>query len=320
MIQAKALAGLNPREYEHPFDAKALNALQATPGLDRFVRAYNRNFVERAATVEWTGSYLRVTAEGYPKVYSALDRVCDVVNLPSRPSLYISWDYAVNGETRGVDAPIIKLTSAAIDYLDELELLCILGHEVGHIKSRHMLYHQMAGSLGVLTAGIGQVTFGIGNLLSLPIIAAISWWQRMSELTADRAGLLACQNIDAAIRLMMKLAGVPRKHFTAMQRVSFLDQAREFEKLDYEVMNRTWKWMYSYEMSHPWTVLRAAELMKWVDSGEYQAVLDRKCVVPDKPPVAVAAAAYCHQCGGPLAGTESFCPACGQRVGVADAT
>jgi Zn-dependent protease with chaperone function len=313
VIQPKPLTGLNPVEYEHRFDAKALDALQATPGLDRFVRAFNKNFVERAATVEWTGSYLRVTAEGYPKIHSALDRVCGVINLPSRPSLYVSWDYHVNGETLGVDDPIIKLTSAAIDYLDEPELLFLLGHEVGHIKSRHTLYHQMAGSLGALTAGIGQVTMGIGNLISWPLIAALSWWQRMSELTADRAGLLACQDIDAAIRWMMKCSGVPRKHFTSMQRESFLDQAREFEKLDYEVMNKTWKWIYSYGMTHPWTVLRAAELMRWVESGEYQAVLERKAVVDDKPPVQPPKL-YCHQCGGQLTGTEAFCPACGQGL------
>ena len=71
--------------------------------------------------------------------------------------------------------------------------------------------------------------------------------------------------------------------------------------------------MYSLDMTHPWTVLRAAELVRWVESGEYQAVLDRKTVVEDKPPIAVSAG-FCHHCGGKLNGTESFCPACGQPL------
>ncbi len=33
MIQPKMLVGLNPREYEHPYDAQALDALQKVPAL-----------------------------------------------------------------------------------------------------------------------------------------------------------------------------------------------------------------------------------------------------------------------------------------------
>ena len=71
------------------------------------------------------------------------------------------------------------------------------------------------------------------------------------------------------------------------------------------------------QMNHPWTVLRAAELMRWVESGAYQAVLDRQTAVEDKPPVLVLG--FCHQCGGQLSGTETFCPACGQRLACEEA-
>jgi hypothetical protein len=134
----------------------------------------------------------------------------------------------------------------------------------------------------------------------------------MSEFTADRAGLLACQDIDAAIRVLMKLAGVPRKHFNNMQRKSFLEQAKEFQELDYHTLSKTWRVWQTLQMDHPWTVLRAAELMRWVESGHYQAVLDRKTATEEMPPV--VGQGVCHQCGGQLSGTETFCPACGQRL------
>jgi Zn-dependent protease with chaperone function len=312
----KPLAGLNPREYEHPFDAKALNALQATPGLDHLVRAYNKHFVERDATIEYTGSYLQITASTYPKIHAALDRVCDTINLPSRPSFYVKWNYDLRGLTTGVDHPIILLDSGAIDYLDEVELLFLLGHEVGHIKSRHTLYHQIGDTARRWSSRIANATMGIGSLISMPLLISLFWWSRMSELTADRAGLLACQDLDAATRVMMKWSGMPRKHFQTMPREAFLEQARQFRDLDYSVLNRAWKWMYSLDMTHPWTVLRAAELMRWVESGEYQAVLDRKTAAEDKPPVLVLR--VCHQCGGQLSGAEAFCPACGQRLACAE--
>ena len=88
MIQPKTLAGLNPREYEHPYDAKALDALQATPGLARFVRAYNKHYRERAVTVELTGSYLRVNADAYSPLAcmtcKGLWNRCRATHQPSR--------------------------------------------------------------------------------------------------------------------------------------------------------------------------------------------------------------------------------------------
>jgi tRNA G10 N-methylase Trm11 len=154
---------------------------------------------------------------------------------------------------------------------------------------------------------------GIGSLISMPLLISLFWWSRMSELTADRAGLLACQDLDAATRVMMKWSGMPRKHFRTMQREAFLEQARQFRDLDYSVLNRAWKWMYSLDMTHPWTVLRAAELMRWVESGEYQAVLDRQTAEATRLSVAPTYA-FCHNCGGRLNGTEGFCPACGQGL------
>lgn len=313
MTSPKTLTGLNPREYEHPFDARALNALQQTPGLHRLVRAYSTHYLERALTVAWTGSYIRVSGDSYPKTHAALDLVCDTIHLPARPSLYIRWDYAVNALTTGVENPIILLNSGAIDYLSENELTWLIGHEVGHIKSRHVLYLQVADMLGGIATGVGQVTLGLGKLASMPIMAAFYWWQRMSELSADRAGLLACQDLDASLRLLMKMAGVPRKHFNAMRVASFLDQAREFQELDYNTLSRTWRVVQTLQMGHPWTVLRAAQLMQWVESGEYQAVLDRTAAQVASASVP-ATRAFCHNCGGRLEGQEMFCPTCGQRL------
>ncbi len=321
-MRPKKLGGLNPREYEHPYDAQALDALQKVPALDRLVRAYNTYWLETPSTIQYTGSNLRITADTYPTIHAAFASVCDTVNLPTRPDFYLKADYEVNGMTCGIDHPIIVLTSGAIDYLDDRELDFLIGHEVGHIKSRHVLYRQMAVEITSVMLNINAMTFGFGKLVTQSLVASLFWWYRMSELTADRAGLLACQDVDAVIRVMMKFAGLPRKYYKKVHRQSFIEQASQFQDLDYDLLSKAWKVRIAWTspMTHPWTVLRAAELMKWVESGEYQAVLDRKSTVSDKPSVTAAAAVCCHQCGGPLAGTESFCPACGQRVGTTDAT
>lgn len=308
------LTDLHPLEYEHPFDAKALDALQKVPGLDKVVREFSKQYVERIITIRETGSSISVSMDNYPQLYNLLDQVCLTLNLPSRPALYIERGGAINGSTIGIENPIIMITSGAVDLLDDQELLCLIGHEVGHIKSWHVLYHQMASYLPILAQIIGQSTLGLGNLLSYPVQLALYHWSRMSEFTADRAGLLACQDVSAAIKLEAKLSGTPVKYYNDLRIETFIQQAKDFEDLDYDNLNKIAKVWSVMDLTHPWSVLRAAELLRWIEGGEYRQVIDRqtrdrvyKRINNDK--------SYCRTCGFQLNDANAkFCPSCGKRL------
>jgi len=309
------LKDLHPFEYEHPLDAKALHAMQNIKGLDFLIRQFNKQAVERIITIKCTGSSLKVTPRNYPDIYDVLRECCETINCADIPDLYIEWDYGINGYTIGVDHPIIVLKSGCIDLLSLDELRCVIGHEVGHIKSRHVLYHQMAQALPYLAEVIGNATFGIGNLVSIPINFALLKWQRLSELTADRAGLLAAQDKAAFIRLLPKREGVPLKHFGSINCEEFIRQAREFDKLDEDRINMLVKWAQIAGQDHPWTVLRAAELLRWIESGEYDAVLKRR-TRGKVHKVSSEGVTLCRKCGCRLQGDEKLCPTCGQTLAV----
>ncbi len=91
-------------------------------------------------------------------------------------------------------------------------------------------------------------------------------------------------------------------------------QAREFGRSDYDTLNRIWKLRTIAISTHPWTVMRAAELLRWIDSGEYQRVLERKTHIFTAQLLSDNAA-FCQQCGQRLKGDEAFCFQCGQRIG-----
>ena len=133
------LKGLDPKEYQHPLDGKALDALKAVPGLNS-VTATITKLVERTAIIQCTGSNLEITKENYPELLCHLEEVCEVLDIPSLPRLYVEWDDAINAHTVGSEQPIIVLSSGCVDRLGEDELKFILGHECGHIKSRHQQY------------------------------------------------------------------------------------------------------------------------------------------------------------------------------------
>lgn len=142
---------------------------------------------------------------------------------------------------------------------------------MGHIKSQHMLYHLMG---QVINWGIDAIPGG--SIVASGLQFALYYWNRMSEFTADRAGLLCCQNTDAMIRAFIKMAGLPIKEFNNIKPETFIQQARDFKMLDYDGMNKVVKFLSIADETHPWTVMRSAELLKWMDSGEYNRFVTQR--------------------------------------------
>ena len=274
-INKKLIPGLSYEEYQHSFDRKALEALKKTPGLEIVVRKFNQYGLEKILKVNYTGSYIKVNKDNFPEVHRALEHVCDVLDHKSIPDLYIMTDF-INAFTIGVEKPMIVISSGSVGLLSYDELLFLLAHEVGHIKSEHVLYYQMAQIVPIMGDLLSSVTLGIGGLFSTAIQIALLNWQRKAEFTADRAGLLACQNVEAATTVMMKLAGAPPRFYGTLKAEDFKKQAQEFEGFDEDNLDKVAKTLSVMLADHPWTVMRGHEMYKWIDSGDYDNILNRK--------------------------------------------
>jgi hypothetical protein len=109
-----------------------------------------------------------------------------------------------------------------------------------------------------------------GNIAISAILMGLNEWQRKAELSADRAGLLAGQDPDAAKRALMKMAGGAR--LSEMDAEAFLEQAREYDAAG-DVRDGLLKFMNLLQRSHPYAVMRFAELDRWARDGEYARIL-----------------------------------------------
>lgn len=269
-MKKRNLVGLLPQTYEHPFDQAALKALKAIPAFDKVV-----NFMLNWSYIKWQvielqGSNFKVTRDSCPELYRLVKEVGKTLDVKDFPKIYTQWGYNINAYTAGYDDDVLLVIySGAVDLLTKEELGYVIGHEMGHIKSGHNLYHYMASVIGGAAAFIPG-----GQAMVAPIYAALMYWDRMSEFTADRAGLLACQDIDVAINSIIKMSGLPMKYFENMNRESFLEQAREFEEKYSGFADKLIKTVSIFDETHPWTVMRAAELLKWYNSGEYNRILE----------------------------------------------
>jgi len=263
----KILHGLDHQEYEHEFDRKALYNLESTPGLSAVGKFITKHTVEQYYTIQYTGSSLKVTKENYPRVYEYLEYACQILDLPM-PELYIKWGYDINACTIGAVNPIIVLDSGLLDLCSDDEILFIIGHECGHIKSNHMLYHMMS---QVINGIINEIPFG--RAVAFSIQYALYYWSRMSEFSADRAGLLCCQNMKAAAAAFAKMAGLPVSEYPNIDVKSFVKQAQDFQDLDYDGMSKFLKFVSVLNNDHPWTVMRTSQLINWVNSGAVKQIM-----------------------------------------------
>jgi hypothetical protein len=139
------------------------------------------------------------------------------------------------------------------------------------VISGHALYHTIAAILAMMSLGALPMLAG---LAVLPIRLAFLEWSRKSELSADRAGLLGGQDIVVAQRMDMKMAGGGRgPGFTGQLDVeAFMQQAHEYATTT-EGLDVIYKLLSTLALTHPMHTVRAAELQRWLASGEYERIL-----------------------------------------------
>ena len=259
---------ISPRAYEHPSDRAALVTLRKIPGFDLVLRKLFGAIGERSLRLIHLASAARVGTDQFPDLWDDFLEACDILDITEPPELYVTQTPFVNAGAVGVDHPFVVINSAMLALLDREEVLSILGHELGHCISGHALYKTMLRLLVRLSILALQVP--IGGIALYTIIAALMEWDRKSELSADRAALLVCQDPDVLYRTQMKLAGGGMTDQMDMD--TFMNQAEEYEGHG-NVLDGVMKVVNLLGRTHPFPVLRIREIRRWVDSGEYDAIL-----------------------------------------------
>ncbi|AFZ59961.1 M48 family metallopeptidase [Anabaena cylindrica FACHB-243] len=270
----KILTGLNSKTYEHPFDRQALGSLQKMPGISPILKKINEYSIDRLLRLQSLGSEIRVTNRNFPKLYQALAETCKILDVSPLPELYFFRGTGyIQTYVVGVDKPLIGVNLEAMEWLNPDELVYVLGSEVARIKSQHMIYHQMAIVMPALKNLLSSTTLGLGGLVASGIELALYNWVMMAKLTADRAGLLACQDINIATTALMKLAGLPDEYLNNDVIEDFLIQSREFAANSFDNLDQVTKILSYTEYRLSWIVMRTGELLKWVDSGDYDDLI-----------------------------------------------
>lgn len=91
---------------------------------------------------------------------------------------------------------LIGITSGALELLDDAELKFVIGHELGHFLFGHNRINAVMSMDDDNPAATVLPPFGESLFLR---------WRKKAEISADRAGLLACRDFHAACRALLKV-------------------------------------------------------------------------------------------------------------------
>ncbi len=262
------LTGISSRAYEHPADRSALVALRKLSGFDTLLRKLFGLFNERAFRLTYLAGSVRVSERQFPHIYEMVRDGAYILDLPDVPEIYVTQDPLVNAMALGRDRPFIVINTGMVNLYDPEELRWVIGHELGHILSGHTVYRTMLLILIRLASRIAWMPIGYLGLRG--VIWGLEEWFRKSELSCDRAGLLAGQDLDAARRALMKLAGGAQ--LSELNPDAFREQAHEYDAVP-DLRDSILKILQLQGTTHPFAVIRFAELDYWATHGEYERIL-----------------------------------------------
>ena len=111
---------------------------------------------------------------------------------------YITGDSTVNAWTiaaaREGEPHIVNINSALINLMTDDELRFVVGHELGHLMNKNTEMLRLIGFV-----------FPHGTVPPLVLQYKIRLWEQLAELTADRYGYMAVENLEACLSAFFKM-------------------------------------------------------------------------------------------------------------------
>lgn len=290
---------INPSEFIHPEDEKALRTLNKIPGFTALSKKFLEYGYEKLYYGQNVASAIRLSPTQLPQIYKRLPRICDKLEM-EEPEFYLEMNPLPNACTFGDTYKFIRVTSGLIEMLDDDEIDAVLAHECGHILCRHSLYHTIAkllwsnGSASVLSSEVSEA-----------VLIALLYWQRKSELSCDRVAA-AVTSPDTVSRVMVRLSGGSKSLTGNVNIEEWAAQAERYHEIynDEGVWNRALQMYMTMFLDHPFAAVRVREILNW---GKTENYLTAQNLLNN------ATQPRCKNCGRVKTDDIKYCLYCGTK-------
>ncbi|HBA69855.1 MAG TPA: hypothetical protein DCZ40_10945 [Lachnospiraceae bacterium] len=212
----------NALEFAHPIDQSIIKTLDSPAINAVFNKIVQTGIDANYGLALATG--IHVSRNAYKQLYEIVVDCAKELGIPIPYVIISDSVHGLNACTAGTNQfSFIAISTMLPVIFSPEEMKFVIGHECGHLALGHVVYHSaisMMGAAGGLLPLVGPI---IEKTLSYPLNA----WSRRSEISADRAGLICCGNIDVAKRALMRLEG----GLLNIDNIDIDDYVRESERM-----------------------------------------------------------------------------------------
>lgn len=248
---------LNINDIAHPIDKTLIHILE-TAHINDILNSPIEQLVS-ANYGQLLSNGIPLDDVNFPQLYNLLKDTCDFLGIKTPYTVISNELNGINAFATGTDnRSFIVISNMTTQYLNNKELKFIISHECGHIAMQHMVYH----TAGLLASIAGGYIPLVGPILAQTVVFPLNCWNRCSEITADRIGLICCQDLHSAQMALLKIVG----GFTDISKVDidrYITQSRSLQ--DTQFLGK----LGEYFNTHPMIYKRLKALEYFYNSEAY---------------------------------------------------
>lgn len=252
---------LNIQEIAHPVDKTLIKILETTHIRDALNAPLEQLVSVNYGQMLATG--IPLDQVNFPQLYNLMQDTCKRLGISIPYTVITNELTGINAFAIGTDnRSFIVVSNMATKYLQPKELQFIISHECGHVAMQHMVYHT-AGSLAAIAGSYIPV---VGPALAKTVVFPLNYWNRCSEITADRIGLICCEDLRAAQMALLRVVG----GFTDISEIDierYIAQSRSL--LNTQFLGKLGEYFQTHPMIHK--RLKALEYF-YKSKAYYQAI------------------------------------------------
>lgn len=201
------------------------------------------------------------------------------------PAVFVQPDPGkIQAYVTGLKEPYILVLSAGLINAFEdspQELRFVIGHELGHLKCQHTRMGAYSAAILTLLKRVDETALKDLNVLPPLAFGRYLSWCREAEISADRAGLLCCQDPQVAYNALATLGhGLRQQSRYVSGQIDPDELKEETRQWENRPLVESLRVLRKWQGTHPFIEDRMAALKWWWQTGEPATILARRNSAP----------------------------------------
>lgn len=187
-------------DFAHPVDSQIIKTLD-NPAINSVFNKVVQASIDAGHGLT-LASGIHVSRETYNDLYDIILECADSLDIPVPYVVISNAQSGINAYTAGTDQFAFIVIGGLMPFvMKPEELKFVIGHECGHLALGHVVYH----TAGTILGSAGGLVPLVGKAIAKAVQYPMNAWSRRSEISADRAGLICCKDIEVAKRALFRL-------------------------------------------------------------------------------------------------------------------